>query len=236
MDPLLLGLKLYEPKTFLFLDNYLTSLQLQTKQSAIAVVCAGAFLMLLGLIFRRVSAAITLASVLWTVGGIIAMASHTSFAAITLVAGAVGLLVGAFLPRLAHALVASVLMGLICRAILVFIEAELGLYGALGGAAAGFLVAILAWESWVALATSALGAVMIAFSLPGIFGARVSWFSVAEREAYASLYGGLATLLFLIGLVVQLRTGEVTWARARQWRLFRFLQKKPKKKEALIKK
>jgi hypothetical protein len=225
-DPLLLGLKLYEPKTFLFLDNYLTSLQLQTEQSATVLLLCGVWLVLTGLLFRRLSAALMFGALAWAAAGMLAMTQHLAFAALTFGAGGLAVALGIFVPRLSHALVASVVLALVVRAIVIFVDGDLALYGVLGGAAAGFLVAILAWESWVALCTAAIGAVIVAYSLSGVLGGKLAMFSLAERDKYAALYGGLATFVFLIGLVVQLRTGEITWKRAREWRAFRFLQKK----------
>ncbi len=229
-DPLLLGLKLYEPKTFLFLSNYLTSLQLQTQTSALVTAGAALALVLFGLPFRRVSAVITLTGLLWTTAGVAAMALHQNFPVFTIVAGIVGLAVGAVYPRLAHAIVAAALLSLIVRAIVSFVDPAFAVYGVLGGALVGFVVALLAWESWVALCTSAVGAVVIAYSLSALLGSRVAIFSLAARDEWAALYGAIAAFFFLVGLVVQLRTGEITWPRAQQWRLFRFLAKIFKRK------
>lgn len=229
-DPLLLGLKLYEPKTFLFLDNYLTSLQLQTHSSALGLVGAAAVLVLFGLPFRRLSAVLTFTALLWTVGGILAMTMHQSFPVFTFGMGAVALVVGALYPRLSHAFVALVLVGLIARAIVGWVDPEFALYGLLGGAVVGFVVALLAWESWVAFVTSAIGAVIIAYSLSALLGAKIVAFSLAQREEWAALYGAIAAFVFLIGLVVQLRTGEITWVRAREWKIFAMLRKKKSQK------
>lgn len=230
-DPLLQGLKLYEPRTFLFLENFLTTVQTQPQRVAIGVVIAGAFLLLFGLPFRRASAAVTLGALLWAVFGIIAMAAHASFPALTIPALIVGVLLGAWKPRFAHALVAMVLLALVTRSIVLFVDGDLAIYGVLAGGGVGFVVALLAWESWVAFATSVIGAILVAYSLSPLLGDAVPAFSAAQRSSMAALYGGLAALFFLIGLVVQLRTGEITWLRASAWKIFVKLRALRKKKK-----
>ncbi len=224
VDPLLQGLKLYEPKTFLFPENYLASLQTQPAHNALGFLIAGALLVCFALPFRRASAGLMLAGVLWTIGAATSMTTHMSFVLLTVPVAALGLALGLFTPRLAHALVAAVVLGVLVRALALIIDGEFALYAFLGGAALGFLIALVAWQSWVALLSSVVGGVFVGFSLAPLLG----------RKLDAAIAGGTATLVFFIGLVVQLRTGEITWERAKLWKPVAFLaaklRRKPKKK------
>jgi len=200
-------LKLYEPQTFLFIENYVGTLSSARAGGGVALATCAAVLLCLGLPFRRLSAAMLLGGVAWAGGGIVAMQTHLSFALWSIAFASVGAVLGLLLPRFAHALYAAVVAGLLARLGGLFVDPEFALYALAGGAAIGFLFVIAAWHSGPALMSAATGAFMLGFllQLP----------TTLAHDDELILRISLAVALMIFGLWLQFRIDEITFGRAK---------------------